>query len=136
MYTYPATKTSANLSINNNVVYTTGSHYTMTTTASGTGTNLYTISDSNWSTTPITMNPAGRIDLKGDSADVVINGESLREVLTEMRAFLRLPPAVQRDHKLEQEYQELLELGKQYQERVAHYREQRKIFDILKKNDS
>ena len=76
-----------------------------------------------------------QIQLNGDDADIVINGQSLSETLQTIKDQLLIPTVVNRDPALEREFEELRNLGQEYQEKLEHYREQMKIFKTLKTQD-
>ncbi len=73
-------------------------------------------------------------DLKA-SGDIWLGGESLRDVLQEIRDALRIPIHPKRDPELEKEFEELQQLADEYQRKLEHYREQKRIFGILKEQD-
>ena len=90
-------------------------------------------SSANWSiatnTTPMTVNQSGRISLKGDDADLDINGVSLKETLTsiqEMLGVMKMDPA------LEKEFEELRAAGERYRELRERFQEQKAVWDTLK----
>jgi len=88
----------------------------------------------NWGTgtTSITANPwittstAGRMELNGDNADVVINGVSIMEILKD-RLNVMIPNPV-----LEKEWDQLKELGDQYRALEAKLKEQGEMWTKLK----
>jgi hypothetical protein len=117
----------------------TGPSYTTATGASGSvfttnGTGGYSWASSP-AITPMTVNASGTIDLRGENADININGESLMETLKEIRDQLRIPDRLARNSELEAEYEELRALGEQYKELEAKYKSHKKVFDILKRED-
>lgn len=85
--------------------------------------------------TDIGVNASTRIDLKGPDADISINGESLTQTLKILQETLCVPGHLQRNHQLEQEFQELKELGQLYQQREQEYLEKRRMWNILKTSD-
>jgi hypothetical protein len=78
-------------------------------------------------------NQSGKLVLKGESADIEINGESLNETLQAIKDALRIPNRIQRNDKLEAEFEELKQLREQYESRMKEYQEMMKTWDILKK---
>ena len=68
-------------------------------------------------------------------ADIEINGESLMDALNEIKEQLRIPNRLNRNAKLEAEFEELKKLGEQYKEMETELREQKRVFDILKTTD-
>ena len=122
---------------NNNTVI--GSGYTVGT-GIGLGANAgpYTVSASapgftfSNGTTNITSNPwattanAGRMELTGDDADLVINGVSLMEILQD-RLNIMMPNLA-----LEKEWDQLRELGDQYRALEKKLKEQGDMWAKLK----
>jgi hypothetical protein len=82
-----------------------------------------------------TYGTTAKIVLNGPGADVEINGESLVKTLQDIRAALCIPDRLTRNSQLESEFEELQSLGKQYQELEAKFRDQKRVFDILKTQD-
>lgn len=78
---------------------------------------------------------SGKIVLDGPMADIEINGESLMDALNEIKEQLRIPNRLNRNAKLEAEFEELKKLGEQYKEMETKLREQKRVFDILKTTD-
>jgi len=101
---------------------TSGSYYTMTGT-SATWTSV---------PTPVTITQQAKIELKGEDADVIINGESLNQTLKEIKEALRIPSKLKQDHKLEKEWSELKEAADHYNKLLKEYREKQKVWDTLK----
>ena len=83
-----------------------------------------------WSTTAAVMTPSGQIELKGDQADVVINGVSLTDTLKGIQDRLCM---LQPNAALEAEWDQLQELGKQYRKLEAELLEKQRAWEILKK---
>lgn len=78
----------------------------------------------------MTVNQGGKIELKGDNADIDINGVSLKNTLAgiqERLALLTPNPA------LEKEFEELKALGDAYRKMEQNLKERMKTWDILKK---
>jgi hypothetical protein len=96
----------------------TGSNTTYTISG-GTG-----ITQNPWSTES-TMN-AGKLNLNGDNADLVINGVSLMEILRDRLNVMIPNPA------LEKEWDQLKALGDQYRELEANLKEQGDMWARLK----
>jgi hypothetical protein len=127
-------------------IYTTTptSYGNITVNAGTSGSNLIwngTGASTNWSiathttATPVTMNPSGRIDLKGDNADVVINGESLLETLQAIKDALKIPGRIQQNAKLEESFEELRMVREKYESLVKEYQEKQLVWDTLKEQD-
>ena len=58
---------------------TSGSHYSIGVANGTSATDMWT--NTTWTTSPVTISQSATIDLKGKDADVIINGESLKETL-------------------------------------------------------
>lgn len=121
---------------------------TITTTTTGTGAYTlnpsalgsgYTISSaagldfsdtSVFSSPVMTVEQTGRLDLKGKSADVVINGVSLTDTLKAIHERLNILIVNQ---KLEAEWDQLRELGEKYRQLEAELLEKQRMWEIMKK---
>jgi hypothetical protein len=107
----------------------------ITETNSVTG-DQYVWHDTNmWSSTIIssTFDPtvaAGRLDLKGDGADVVINDVSLNDTLKGIQERLNL---LTPNTALESEWNELRELGERYRQLEADLLAKQKMWAALQK---
>jgi hypothetical protein len=103
------------------------------TSASGyTYTNASTSVDWSNGANPVTITQKATIDLKGEGADITINGESLSETLKEIKQALRLPSKLAQDPKLEEAWSELQAVGEHYNRLLKEYREKQKVWDTLK----
>jgi hypothetical protein len=120
-----------------NKIYTSGvipgagSGYTINigTGANGTSaTDMWT--NTTWTTAPVTITQKATIDLKGEDADVVINGKSLRFTLEKLEERLAM---LEPNHELEKEWSELKRLGDAYRQLEKDIQEKTKTWDILKK---
>ena len=99
--------------------------YTVSTSARGfTFPNTASITANPWATN--TTAQAGRMELNGDNADLVINGVSLLEVLRDRLNVMIPNPA------LEKEWDQLKELGDKYRELEAKLKEQGDMWSKLK----
>jgi hypothetical protein len=97
----------------------------------------YTVSAATWQNSSISnttaatlINAGGQIELRGDKADVVINGVSLKETLEGIQDrldILRPNPA------LEAEWDQLQELGEQYRRLEAQLLEKQRMWSTLRK---
>lgn len=78
---------------------------------------------------PISVNPSGRVDLKGDNADITINGVSLNATLKliQDRLGLLIP-----NPELEGQFDELRALSEQYRKLEAECREKMRVWNTLK----
>ena len=88
------------------------------------------MSDLNYSTNATTVAPGGRIALRGEDADVDINGVSLKDFIERVESRLGL---LTPDSRLEEEWTELKTLGDRYRELEKEIHGRMKTFDILKK---
>ena len=76
------------------------------------------------------MSPSGKIALRGEGADVDINGVSLKDFMERVESRLGL---LTPDSRLEEEWSELKTLGDRYRELEKEIHDRMKTFDILKK---
>jgi len=83
----------------------------------------------NSTVSPMVVNQSGKITLRGQDADVDINGVSLKKTLQGIQERLCI---MEVNKELEQEFEQLQELGRQYREMEAQLLEQKQVFDILK----
>jgi hypothetical protein len=77
----------------------------------------------------MSVNQSGRVDLKGDNADITINGVSLNATLKliQDRLGLLVP-----NPELEGQFDELRALSEQYQKLEAECREKMRVWNTLK----
>ncbi len=99
----------------NNAIWTTASDVWTTTGTNGLG---------------IDSNLSGRITLKGEQADVDINGKSLKEFMQSVEERLAI---LQPNPGLEKEWEELKALGDQYRQLEQDIKDKMKTWDILNK---
>ena len=118
----------ANVTIGSPNVYSLGSNagpYTVSATGgpytinSGAGTN------SPWAT----YNPAPKIRLDGEGADIEVNGWSLIESIKKIEQRLNI---LHPNTKLESEWEELRTLGEQYRKLEQHIKDKQATWDKLK----
>ena len=102
-----------------NSVSATGGPYTITSGAGVTGIN------SPWAT----YNTAPKIRLDGEGADIEVNGWSLIESIRRIEERLNI---LTPNDKLEEEWEELRELGNRYRELEQHIRDKQATWDRLK----
>jgi hypothetical protein len=100
---------------------TLNSPYTARDVWSSTGTNGISIGD---------FKPSGKIVLKGDDADIDINGTSLKDFMAKMEQRLAM---LKPNPELESEWEELRALGDQYRQLEQHIKDKMKTWDILNK---
>jgi len=115
---------------------TTGTLGAMGSTTVGTITGgPYTYSNSNsWTTLSngsyaAQVRENGRLELHGDKADIVINGESLFDRLSAIEQRLNI---LRPNSKLEAQWDQLRELGEQYRRLEAELQEKQRMWDALK----
>ena len=98
---------------------------TLTIGSMATPNSVYT----QWTNTPMTAESNGSLSLQGDGADITINGVKLSETLKALQERLNvLVP----NPKLEKDWEELAELGRQYRELEKHITEKMATWDKLK----
>jgi hypothetical protein len=107
----------------------------ITETNSVTGDQYVWHDTNNWASTIIssTFDPtvaAGRLDLKGQGADIVINDVSLNDTLKGIQERLNL---LTPNPALESEWNELRELGEQYRKLEADLLAKQKMWATLQK---
>ena len=78
----------------------------------------------------LTVQSGGMLEIKGEKADILINGVSLNKTLDGISDRLGL---MRPDPRLEAEWDELLELGKRYRQLEADINEKMHMWDLLKK---
>ena len=97
----------------------------------------YTVSAATWQNSSISnttadtlINSGGQIELRGDKADVVINGVSLKETLEGIQDRLNI---LRPNPALEAEWDQLQELGEQYRKLEAQLLEKQRMWSTLRK---
>lgn len=113
-----------------NPIPVTGASYSVN--ANGTSASDLTWAGTAWNTAPVTITQKATIDLKGEDADIVINGESLRDSIREIKEALRIPSRLSRDKGLEKDWSELQEAADHYEKLLKEYKEKQKVWDTLK----
>jgi predicted dehydrogenase len=123
----PSTYNYGNLTIGP-VSATTGYTYTTGSTSA---------SDLTWSTSsnPVSISQSAKIELKGEEADIIINGESLNETLKEIKHALRIPSKLNQDPSLEKAWEELQAAADHYNKLKQEYKEKQRVWDTLKTQD-
>lgn len=102
-------------------------------TTSATGYTINTSSGANGSwNAPMTVKPNATIELKGEGADVIMNGKSLKEAISSIESRLAI---LKPDPRLENEWAELKALGDAYRALEKEINEKMKTWDILKRED-
>lgn len=115
------------------VTGTSGSSSIFTIGTNGTSaTDMWT--NTSWTTAApaVKVSPGATIDLKGEDADVIINGKSLSKTLEGIQERLGL---LEMNPELEAEFEELREAADRYRELEKKFKEQKKVWDTLKKQD-
>jgi len=79
-----------------------------------------------------TLQQSGTLELKGDNADLKINGVSLTDTLMGIQEMLGIVVPV---HELEDEFEELQQAGKEYRRLLKKFKEQKAVWDTLKRQD-
>jgi hypothetical protein len=112
-----------------------GSFGPITATGSGTylGSNGAYGAVADWSNlaavAPMTVNATGKIDLRGEAADITINGMSLKTTLEALQERLNW---MQPNTELEAEWDQLRELGNRYRELEQQCQEKSQMWAKLK----
>lgn len=113
-----------------------GTGYTYTNSTAGnvmwqsTPNTVWTTSNTGWDTSTLTAGQSGKITLKGENADLEINGKSLKETLEALEERLNW---MQPNPELEKEWDELRRLGNRYRAMEKKCREKAKMWEQLKK---
>lgn len=116
---------------NISVTGSSGSSSIFTIGANGTSaTDMWT--NTSWTTAPVTISQKATIDLQGEDADVVINGKSLSKTLEGIQERLGM---LEMNPELEAEFDELREAANRYRELEKKFKEQKRVWDTLKKQD-
>jgi hypothetical protein len=118
---YPNTVVGGGYTITSGITANTGP-YTVNTSSPGFTFSNITATANPWATTTT----AGRMELTGDNADLVINGVSILDILRDRLNVMIPNPA------LEKEWDQLKVLGDQYRELEAKLKEQGEMWAKLK----
>ena len=117
-----------------------------TNVTSGAVGSIYTISGSNGTNTvdwsnltissaklnPSTISQSGVMELRGEKADIVVNGQSLMSMMQQIQERLNILTV---NADLETEWDELRELGRQYRELEQHIKDKMATWQKLKAQD-
>lgn len=109
----------------------------MITTVTPTPVPTITIGNStswNWSADTISLGdppPTGTLTLKGEDADIMINGESLMTMIRGIQDRLNI---LTPDRELEQEWDDLRVLREQYEAKLAECREKSRAWRALQQS--
>jgi hypothetical protein len=103
---------------------------TYTISSPTTAASMVWQSTNNWTAADTTINAGGHLELRGDKADIVINGVSLKETLNSIQDRLNI---LRPNPELEAEWDQLQELGEQYQRLEAELLEKQRMWSTLRK---
>ena len=99
-------------------------------TQMATGANQYVYaSNGTYAISPITSTPSGTLELRGEGADVKINGVSLTGVLKNIEERLNI---LRPNKELEADWDQLRELGDQYRRLETKLKEKSLMWNKLK----
>jgi len=88
---------------------------------------------SHWSTTnTLNVPTSGRMELRGNQADIVINDVSLNDTLRSIQDRLNM---LQPNTALEAEWDQLRELGEQYRNLEKQLIQKQRAWDLLRKKE-
>ena len=91
------------------------------------------IGPAKWSTSnTLNVPTSGRMELRGDQADIVINDVSLNDTLRSIQDRLCM---LRPNRELEAEWDQLSDLGEQYRELEKQLTEKQRAWNILKKKE-
>jgi hypothetical protein len=96
---------------------------------SATPNTVWTTNTSDWSI-GTSVGQSGTMELKGDNADIVVNGESLMQTLQVLKERLNW---LQPNPDMESEWEELRELGERYRALEKRCQEKSRVWSTLKK---
>lgn len=102
------------------------------TSAGTSATDLVWGTNGTWNTNPVTISQKATVELTGEDADVIINGESLKDTLKAIQETLRMPVNLKRDPALEKDWAELQDAADQYEKLKREYLEKQKVWNTLK----
>jgi hypothetical protein len=103
---------------------------TYTVSSPTTAASMVWQSTNNWTAADTTINAGGHLELRGDTADVVINGVSLKETLEGIQERLNI---LRPNPELEAKWDELQALGEQYRRLEAELLEKQRMWSTLRK---
>jgi hypothetical protein len=107
-------------------VYTTNSPYQNLTTITGTGVNsLIGSTDYN-----MKVEQSGQIDIRGEKADIRINGKSMNKWMEQVEQRLNI---LTPNPELEKEWDDLRRLGERYRKLEKKCQEKARMWEALKK---
>lgn len=83
-------------------------------------------------TNPSTISQSGLLELRGEKADIMINGQSLMTMMQQIQERLNILTV---NTELESDWDELRELGRQYRELEQHIKDKMDTWQRLKAQD-
>lgn len=96
----------------------------------GYSNNVWTTGASGWNSTSVAdLNQAGMLSLRGEKADIDINGKSLLKTLEALEERLNI---LTPNPEMEAEWDQLRELGERYRELEKQCKEKTRMWDKLK----
>ena len=127
---------STNIPLNNITVTGGGSGYPSNhvyVVGGGGSLGTTSISAPNWSTSnTLNVPTSGRMELRGEQADIVINGVSLNDTLRSIQDRLNM---LRPNTELEADWDQLRSIGEQYRELEKQLNEKQRAWDLLQKKE-
>ena len=123
----------------NPTVLSPSNNHNMAASVLGTGFSFtsthipYTIGTTNssvWPQTTSIVHPNGTVELKGDNADLIVNGKSILETISNLEqrlGWLVCNPTIEKD------WNELKQLGDKYRQVELEIKEKIRLWEILNK---
>ena len=91
------------------------------------------IGPANWSTSnTLNVPTSSRMELRGNQADIVINGVSLNDTLRSIQDRLNM---LQPNRELEADWDQLRSIGEQYRDLEKQLMEKQRAWDLLRKKE-
>jgi hypothetical protein len=117
-----------------------GSNYANVTIAGATGAGLTYASGTGitgavWTTTAAEPYYPKQPKVKITDSDIELDGLSLRDSMKAIQDELMIPTRIARNHKLEEEFEELQQAAEHYYELERKFKEQKKMWETLKHTD-
>ena len=108
-------------------VYTTNSPYQNLNTITGTSVNSLISGGNDYN---MKVEPSGQIDIRGEKADIRINGKSMNKWMEQVEQRLNI---LSPNPELEKEWDDLRRLGERYRKLEKKCQEKAKMWEALKK---
>ena len=118
---YTSCSTTSPSIVNNNYSWSTGIPFTVST-----------IDPVGWSSGSQVTIKDGKINLDDENADIIINGKSIVKILSSIEERLAI---LKPNPTLENEWEELKDLGNKYRQLEAEIKEKLNVWKVLKSND-